>query len=201
MKRCSKCEKAKSKAAFHRDKTKKDGLQSSCNTCRRECQQNSIKKTAEYKKQWDKDNIKKLQQYRKERHSKKADYDKIYNRNNAKKIAERKRRYKQERKKVDSVFKFTENVRILIIKSFKKAKGLKKQTKTEQLLGCSIAELRAHLAKQFKTGMSLENHGQWHIDHIVPLASAQTQQDIERLCHYTNLQPLWAIDNLKKGAK
>ena len=49
--------------------------------------------------------------------------------------------------------------------------------------------------------MTLENHGEWHLDHIIPLAIAKTEEEIIKLNHYTNFQPLWAIDNLKKGAK
>jgi hypothetical protein len=49
--------------------------------------------------------------------------------------------------------------------------------------------------------MSWNNQGSWHIDHIVPLSSAQTEEEIYKLCHFTNLQPLWAEDNLRKGDK
>ena len=51
--------------------------------------------------------------------------------------------------------------------------------------------------------MSWETHSLygWHIDHIIPLSSAKTEEEIYQLCHYTNLQPLWAEDNLKKGDK
>ena len=49
--------------------------------------------------------------------------------------------------------------------------------------------------------MNWENRGLWHIDHIIPLATAKTEDEIIRLNHYTNLQPLWAIDNLKKGTR
>ena len=72
-------------------------------------------------------------------------------------------------------------------------------------LGCSIAELRQHLERQFKPGMTWENWGLggWHIDHIRPLASydlSDTEQ-VRAACHYTNLQPLWAGDNIRKGGQ
>lgn len=76
-------------------------------------------------------------------------------------------------------------------------------------LGCSISELKLHLEKQFyshpKTNekMSWENYGEWHIDHIKPLSSFELtdRKQFLEACHYTNLQPLWAEDNLSKGAR
>jgi hypothetical protein len=52
---------------------------------------------------------------------------------------------------------------------------------------------------KFVDGMNWDNIGEWHIDHIIPLSSAETEQETIKLCHYTNLQPLWAFDNLSKG--
>lgn len=79
--------------------------------------------------------------------------------------------------------------------------GMSKSASSEKLTGCSWEELRRHLENQFLNGMTWENYGfyGWHIDHKIPLASAQSLSEIEALCHYTNLQPLWAEDNLKKG--
>lgn len=76
-----------------------------------------------------------------------------------------------------------------------------KPSSTLNLLGAKIEIVKHHIERQFKLGMTWENYGEWHIDHIVPLASAQTKDDIIKLFHYTNLQPLWAIENLKKGKK
>lgn len=71
-------------------------------------------------------------------------------------------------------------------------------------LGCSIEELKRHLESQFQEGMSWDNYGRkgWHIDHIVPLANFDLtlEADIKIACHHTNLQPLWAKDNISKGA-
>jgi len=68
-------------------------------------------------------------------------------------------------------------------------------------LGCSIEELKYHLESQFQEGMSWDNYGEWHIDHIKPLASFDLSDHKQLLgaCHYTNLQPLWAEENIKKG--
>jgi len=83
------------------------------------------------------------------------------------------------------------------------AKSVSKAGKTLDLVGCSIAELMAHLESQFLPGMTWENRSQWHIDHIVPLALFDLKDIGQQLAafHYTNLRPLWAIDNHKKGAK
>lgn len=82
-----------------------------------------------------------------------------------------------------------------------KSKGLVKNKKTEEMLGCSFDELKTHLENKFQDGMNWDNQGKWHIDHIIPLASANSIEEIVELCNYKNLQPLWAIDNIKKGAK
>ena len=83
------------------------------------------------------------------------------------------------------------------------ANGGRKAAKTEELLGCTIAEARAHLEAQFLPGMSWDNHGEWHIDHIRPCASFDFSdpQQQKQCSHYTNLQPLWAKDNLSKSDK
>jgi hypothetical protein len=74
---------------------------------------------------------------------------------------------------------------------------------TKDMIGCSPQELREHIESKFIDGMSWENYGTfgWHLDHITPLASAKDKEEIIKLNHYTNLQPLWAIDNLKKGGR
>jgi hypothetical protein len=79
--------------------------------------------------------------------------------------------------------------------------GLKKSILTKNIIGCTFKELKFYLESKFQPGMSWENRSEWHIDHIIPLATAKTEEDVIRLNHYTNLQPLWAADNLRKSDK
>jgi hypothetical protein len=100
------------------------------------------------------------------------------------------------------MYKIISSCRSRIRQAFKNKKFLK-CGKTFDLINCTPEFLKEHLSKQFKIGMTLENYGKfgWHIDHIIPLASAKTIEDVKELCHFTNLQPLWAEENLKKGCK
>lgn len=74
---------------------------------------------------------------------------------------------------------------------------------TSKVLGCSWETFCLHMESLFQDGMNWDNHGVhgWHIDHIIPLSSAGSKHALEALCHYTNLRPLWAFDNLSKHAK
>jgi hypothetical protein len=72
---------------------------------------------------------------------------------------------------------------------------------TKDIIGCTPQELKEHIEKKFKEGMSWNNRDKWHIDHIIPLSSGKTEEEILKLCHYTNLQPLWAKENLEKSNK
>ena len=84
---------------------------------------------------------------------------------------------------------------------FLKVKNIRKKNKTFEIVGCTPEFLKEHLEKQFVDGMTWENRGEWHIDHKIPLSSAKTEEELYKLCHYANLQPLWAEENLKKGNK
>jgi hypothetical protein len=79
--------------------------------------------------------------------------------------------------------------------------GYTKRSKSSEMLGCDWPTLHAHIEFKFVEGMGWTNRDQWHIDHIVPLASAKTEARLVELCHYSNLQPLWASENMSKGSK
>ena len=110
------------------------------------------------------------------------------------------KKYKKLRYENDLSYKLVTNCRNRI-NGFLKTKNLSKYNKTFEFIGCSTEDLKLHLEKQFKHGMSWDNRGEWHIDHIIPLSSANTEEDVFKLCHYTNLQPLWAKENLQKSNK
>jgi hypothetical protein len=77
--------------------------------------------------------------------------------------------------------------------------GWSKDSKTQEYLGCDWETFMEHLESQFTEGMSWDNQGEWHYDHIYPISLAQTEEDMYIFNHYTNFQPLWAKDNLSKS--
>lgn len=144
-------------------------------------------KVLEYKKIWTKDNAesvsKRIKQWKKD---------------NVEHLRKRSADYMRNRAHSDPLFRFTKNLRRRLHHAFK---NMSKSRKTLDLLGCTIEEAYRHVESLFQPGMTWENYGKWHVDHIIPFAVTQLAHERERLCHYTNLQPLWAADNLKKGTK
>jgi len=110
------------------------------------------------------------------------------------------RRLRLKKEKIILNEKITKGLRSRIREALK---GKSKSQHTLGLLDCSIKQLKQHLENLFKPGMTWNNYGNWHIDHIKPCALFDlSKPEEQRKCfHYTNLQPLWATDNLKKGAK
>lgn len=109
--------------------------------------------------------------------------------------------YKRERLENDPVFRSALRIRALI-RSAIRQRGYTKTSKSAQILGCSWGEFAVHIERQFTAGMKWELMGkEIHIDHIIPLASARSYEDLIMLNHFTNLRPLWAADNLSKRDK
>ena len=121
---------------------------------------------------------------------------------NREKVNSNNRAYVRQKYRSDPLFALAMTCRRRLLQAFAK-KGFSKGSSTEQLLGCDMATLREHLEKNFLQDMTWENRGfyGWHVDHILPLASAKTVEELESLCQYTNLQPLWAADNIAKSDK
>jgi len=128
-------------------------------------------------------------------------YAKQYRKNNPNKHKE----YVKNRSKNDVKFRLTTNIRNLIRNSIYRQR-INKNTKTENILGCSYDEFKKHIESQFESWMSWNNYGNpkdgifepnktWDIDHIVPISSGMTEEEIIRLNHYTNLKPLCSYYN------
>lgn len=108
-----------------------------------------------------------------------------------------------KRKRNDPFHKLKANLRCRTSWVFK-LKGVKKNTKTERLLGATFDVVKQYIERQFTKGMNWGNHGnesdKWQIDHKIPLSIAKNEDELIKLCHYTNIQPLWATENRKKSA-
>lgn len=115
--------------------------------------------------------------------------------------------YDRTRRSTNIQINIKQRVSGLIRDSFTRRKSysiinvVKKNLTTEEILGCSIPDFVSHIESQFKVGMSFDNRKDWHLDHIIPISYAKTEEEIIKLNHYTNYQPLWASENLAKGNK
>jgi hypothetical protein len=148
--------------------------------------------------EFSKDNSKKGGLYHKCKYCSKEQNKKYYVANKVS-IIQNKKQYIYNRSKTDYIFKFSCNVRSLINGSFRRGTNqFKKSAKTENILGCTIEEFRNYIESKFTEGMNWKNRDKWHLDHIKPIALAESEEDIIKLNHYTNFQPLWAIDNIRK---
>lgn len=193
-KTCNKCGKEKNIHNFNK-KTKngKHYLKSQCKSCESEYIKKYYEKNKEtikqYQKKWRQEN----EQGLKER-------SKQYYENNKEKVNKKNIQRQKIRYQEDINYRLTCSLRSRLRDVLK---GKNKSQKTMDILGCSKEELREHLEAQFTKGMSWDNYGKygWHIDHIIPLSSAKTEEELIKLFHYTNTQPLWSDENLKKSNK
>jgi len=184
-KKCTKCGEIKSFAEYSKKKRGKHGLCSQCKSC-----------ASVYSKQYTQANKQKLQQYRQDNKEKRQQYLQ----ENKKKVAKKQAEYEKKRRANDPVFRMISSLRTGLWHAMN---GTHKPKKTMELLGCSKEHLEHHLSAQFADGMTLENYGEWHVDHIQPIDSFDHNDPEQvKICwHYTNLQPLWGKDNIIKSNK
>ena len=110
------------------------------------------------------------------------------------------RTWDKNRRKIDPMYGVKKNLRQRV---WAVLKGKNKSAKTLELLGCNIEQLKKYLENKFEDGMSWDNYGVWHVDHIIPCANFDfSDPKQQKICfHYTNLQPMWGEDNMKKGSR
>ena len=210
-KACSKCGEVKLLAGFGLHKQTADGYQSYCRSCK-------ATYTKEYNlKNKDKFNLWVAKTAKKANESgKKQAYSKEYRKQNkelcykrqeesrAKKpehYAMKAREVMRRRRDENPLFAVHNALRCRLHQVFKRM-GYRKSGRTHEILGCDWEFFRLHIERQFLKGMDWEKMGsEIHIDHIMPISTAKTEEDVIALNHFTNLRPMWAKENLSKGAK
>ena len=157
-------------------------------------------KIAKYNKQYNLNNRDNRKEYRLNNKESKIKYNKKYRLNNKEHLSKVKLNYQREQYKNNPNFKLKRNLRGRVWSALK---GISKSAPTMELLGCSVDKLWNHLESKFESWMTKENYGLWHVDHIIACAKFDlTCPEQQRTCfHYTNLQPLEAIKNMRKGAR
>jgi len=187
---CSKCKEEKYVCEFYNNRKSKNGKRSRCKKCLNLENTLYVKKNKDrvnaIKQKYVDNNKEKVKQSKKEWFEKNPNYRNEWTINN----------YKN-----DFLFRLV-NIMRARTRLFLKSKNIKKKNNTFEIVGCSPEFLKEYLEKQFTEGMNWDLFGKHiHIDHIIPLSFAKTEEEAYKLCHYTNLQPLWAEDNLKKSNK
>ena len=180
---CKRCDNDKDLEDFHKKKSSKTGYQIYCKTCSK----NMVKKHYE-------SNIDKVIE-RKRIYRSTEDYkvnSKIYERGYYEK--------RKELRKNNINLRISMSIRDILRRCLKYI-GKNKEQKTYELLGYNNLKLKQRLECQFKDGMSWDNYGKWHIDHKKPISKFNKGTDLKIINSLSNLQPLWAKDNLSKGNK
>jgi hypothetical protein len=174
---CRGCNESKPLTDFANNKAEPDGLQRRCKPCCKVYYHKRMSESADH-----------VRQQRMEWFDKNRD------------ISLMKRREWEKQYFKDDKKRLIRNIRSRISIVVKK-KGFIKSKKTRDVVGCSVEFLMTSLQNRFQEGMSWDNYGEWEIDHIIPISSAKTIEDIYQLNHYTNLQPLWKTENASKSNK
>jgi hypothetical protein len=219
LKFCPKCKTEKEISSFSRNKTKKDGYQGYCRECSRiwrsknkeyfllfnkkyylDNKERLLERNKEYALKNRNDILKQKKKYRQENRDRILKHQKeYYSKENNKNS---RNRHEQLRRNSDINYRLVCNLRTRINIAIKSGQ---KSGSTIRDLGCTIEELKLYLESKFQPGMTWENWTifGWHIDHIIPLSSfdLSDRDQFLKACHFTNLQPLWAKENISKGDK
>ena len=220
-KKCSKCQVTKSIDLFPNDPKCSDGKRGTCKECRltqwipqedevltckicNDEKHHSLFANHGKQKPHECKTCRNTREHDK-RESNREEYNKkqreFWAKNNEKRNATR-RANLQKRRDEDAQYRVKMALHVRLYDAVKRQKGTK-SSKTSELLGCTVEDLRLFLEAEFTEGMTWENYGKWHIDHIRPCASfnLENPEEQKKCFHWTNLQPLWAQDNIRKGAK
>ena len=187
-KKCSKCGEIKSVDEFMPRRDRPAGFHSACRACNRKRQQSAEIK--EYHRKYNQAN-----------REAKIEYSKKYRLAHIEQVRE----YEKKRKKNDVVYRLRKRTSSTIANAIKKAGSSKQGESVMKYLPYTMEQLKEHLEKQFVEGMSWDNYGEWHIDHIYPQSklpyTSMDEPNFQKCWELKNLQPLWAKENISKGDK
>lgn len=162
--------------------------------------ENNKDKVLEKNKAWRLDNIEAVKEKDRKYHQKNRSERNAFNKQWRKENSEHVRNYINDKYQNNEEFHIWQICRQLVRRAYL-AIGTKKERSSREFLNYSAQDLKEHIEKQFTEGMSWDNHGEWHIDHIIPISQAKTLEEGIKLSKLSNLQPLWAEDNLLKKNK
>lgn len=217
---CTKCQARKSAESFPVESRRKNGRLSQCKDCinafNRGWRKAHPEKAHDYSKAWREANpeknkarttLRNLLPSERERKSEWRKKNPEYCTRKSREWARKNRaliiQRDTERKRRDPGYYMRRILSSRLCQSLK-SRGLRKRKTTMQLLGCTIPELKAHIASRFRDGMSWDNRGtHWHVDHIIPCCKFDlTDEEEQKKCfHFSNLQPLLVHENLAKGGR
>lgn len=227
---CVNCKELKNTCEFHKNKSKKDGLQDSCKLCRKLKSIEKYEDRKVYNQDWylknkeniiRKSNLRYFEKKNEINYERKVRYknDELYRQNqlslnrnyyinNKEKILYHMKIWSESNKEKRNEISrkhYKKHITLMIcrrlIKRALKFLGTKKEDSTIDILGYSPIDLKKHIDGKFIDGMTWENYGEWHIDHIKPISSFEKNEDPKIVNSLDNLQPLWAFDNLSKGCR
>jgi hypothetical protein len=227
---CVYCKEVKDLTEFHKNKSKPDGMQDTCKSCRKLKYVEKYETKKKYAQKWyqkNKENVKKrsnlryvnnkdnINNKRREKYENDVEHKqqlieirkKYYNEhknlfytNSKKWVALNKDRRNEISRKHYGKYKVLMICRRLVKRTVKYL-GTEKESTTIEILGYSPMDLKKNIESKFIDGMTWDNYGEWHIDHIKPISSFNKNEEPKIVNSLDNLQPLWAFDNLSKGCK
>lgn len=210
MKHCNTCNTTKPFSEFYSNPRAGDGKATQCKACeieasrryRRKNLEACRKREREYSAKNSEKRNEKVKAFLERNPGKKHEYQKRYY---SKPEAQEKRRkwareYARKKRSECEVYRMKMVCRSRLHIALRRMGG-KKTTRTFKTIGCSPEFLVKYLEQMFDPGMTWENHGEWHVDHIIPICNATSKEEVLKLSHYTNLQPKWAQENWSKGGR
>lgn len=200
---CTSCKQTKSHCEFGKHKLTKDGLNTQC----KECCNLKTKKWKNGNPTHNKEQYEKNKDKLKEQYEKNKNKFQQYYKDNKEKIIKRNILYTKNQYKINPTFRLRILVASQINNQLRKTENNKSKSSLKIVGLESWNNFRKHIESLWVKGMSWDNYGvganntTWHIDHIIPISLAKTEEDIYKLNHYTNLRPMWCSDNIRKSNK